>query len=224
MNTNGTAPKANPAPAGNVYDKYHTPNPLARYLMSGFTRSFDEMVSMVPCEEALEVGCGEGELIKRLTNRRRPNLIAACDISSGILAKARENAPKSGLACASVERLPYPDNAFDLVIACEVLEHVENPYLALREIARVTRRAAILSVPREPLWRALNVARGAYLSDMGNTPGHIQHWSASSFKATVAMALRVRTIRKPLPWTMILAEKRYENLWNLAPYQDVAAR
>jgi hypothetical protein len=30
-------------------------------------------------------------------------------------------------------------------------------------------------VPREPIWRIGNMARGRYLGDLGNTPGHIQH-------------------------------------------------
>ena len=64
-------------------------------------------------------------------------------------------------------------DAFEAVVCTEVLEHLEEPEKALRELLRVTRRWVILSVPREPLWRVLNMVRGAYLRHFGNTPGHI---------------------------------------------------
>ncbi len=35
----------------------------------------------------------------------------------------------------------------------------------------------LLSVPKEPIWRICNMARGKYWKDLGNTPGHIQHWT-----------------------------------------------
>ena len=48
-------------------------------------------------------------------------------------------------------------------------------------MARVARRWLLVSVPHEPLWRALNVARGAYLRELGNTPGHLNHWTRAAF-------------------------------------------
>jgi SAM-dependent methyltransferase len=71
------------------------------------------------------------------------------------------------------EPFPFADGEFALATAIEVLEHVPDPEGTLAEMARVARGGHVLvSVPREPLWRALNVARGAYLRDLGNTPGH----------------------------------------------------
>ena len=61
--------------------------------------------------------------------------------------------------------LDFNDRLLDLVADTEVLEHVPDPGRVLAEMARVARRSLIVSVPREPLWRALNVARGAYLKD-----------------------------------------------------------
>jgi ubiquinone/menaquinone biosynthesis C-methylase UbiE len=103
-------------------------------------------------------------------------------------------------ACAQ----PWPDDQFDLVLALEVLEHIDDPGAALAEIARVARRAAIISVPNEPLWRVLNMARGAYLCRFGNTPGHLQHWGASSFRRLVETELEIEDMRRPLPWLMAL--------------------
>jgi hypothetical protein len=73
---------------------------------------------------------------------------------------------------------------------------------------RVARRHVLLSVPREPLWRVLNVARGAYWRDWGNTPGHVQHWSRDEFVALVSRYFTLTRVVAPFPWTMVLAEKK----------------
>jgi hypothetical protein len=72
-------------------------------------------------------------------------------------------------------------------------------------MARVARGGNLLvSVPREPLWRGLNMARGAYLRDLGNTPGHLNHWSRRGFVALLSRHGEVREVRSPFPWTMLL--------------------
>jgi hypothetical protein len=97
----------------------------------------------------------------------------------------------------------------DLVICCEVLEHLPDPEATLRSLTRAARRAVVLSVPREPLWRVLNVARGKYWSELGNTPGHLQHWSSRGFAQFVGRHLEIVEIRTPLPWTAVLARPRF---------------
>ncbi len=62
----------------------------------------------------------------------------------------------------------------------------------------------IVSVPREPLWRTVNMARGAYLKDLGNTPGHVNHWSKRSFVSLLERHGEVVEARSPFPWTMLL--------------------
>ena len=69
-----------------------------------------------------------------------------------------------------------------------------SPEATLAEMARVARRHLLVSVPREPLWRGLNMARGAYLRDLGNTPGHVNHWSKRGVRLA-ALALRRRSRR-----------------------------
>ena len=71
-------------------------------------------------------------------------------------------------------------------------------------MARVAARHLLVSVPREPLWRALNVARGAYLRELGNTPGHLNHWSSAAFVALLGRHGEVLEARSPFPWTMLL--------------------
>lgn len=191
--------------AGNVLDKYRARNPLVRLLMRRFLHAVGNLYLQVPASNALEVGCGEGDLCAHLA-RMRDLPFTAVDASTWILEEARRRHPAIRFEAADAAALPFPGRSFDLVLACEVLEHLPEPERALSEIARVARRAAILSVPREPLWRALNVLRGAYLKEWGNTPGHLQHWTRRGFVEFVSRRLRVRRVVGVAPWTVVLAE------------------
>ena len=54
------------------------------------------------------------------------------------------------------------------------------------------------------MWRALNTARGAYVRELGNSPGHLNHWSKRGFVSLVSRYGEVQEIRSPFPWTMLL--------------------
>lgn len=191
---------------GNVYDKYGTSNPVARRLMAEFTRELDELVGVTGATEAHEVGCGEGELSIRLA--RRGLRVRATDAFGQVLEEARRRASAAGVEIAfeatPVEELGPEGHAAELVLCCEVLEHLEDPERALEVLARLARPWLIASVPREPLWRALNLARLSYVSELGNTPGHLNHWSKRGFVRFLRRRFEVVEVRSPLPWTMVL--------------------
>lgn len=191
---------------GNTYDKYGSKNPIARLLMAGFLRAFDRALPVAPPARVLEIGAGEGRLLSRVRARFPDARCVAAEFSPVLAARARA---ETGLpyVAQSAEALGVQDASVDLVLACEVLEHLRDPERALAEIARVARGRVVLSVPREPIWRALNLARGAYVRALGNTPGHVQHWSRSGFVALVSRHLRVIEVSAPLPWTMVAADR-----------------
>lgn len=192
---------------GNVYDKYGTGNPIARRLMRGFLDAVTELYRQVGPRTVLEVGCGEGRLADTLVRSGpRPERFVACDLE---LDGVREGLdPQIEFQPASIYELPYEDGAFDLVVCCEVLEHLEDPPTGMAELARVARRGVLLSVPWEPVWSVLNLARGRYLLDLGNTPGHVQRFSRGAILRLVEPHLQVTTLRRPLPWTVILGRPR----------------
>jgi SAM-dependent methyltransferase len=191
---------------GNHYDKYGSKNPIERALLGAFLDAVTGFYDRVAPATVLEVGCGEGQLAHRLVTRRRPERFVACDVELGAIMKGID--PLIELHTASIYELPFPDAAFDLVVCCEVLEHLDDPRRGLREVARVARRAAIVSTPREPLWRAMNMMRGKYLRDLGNTPGHVQHFGGRALARLVDQELTVVGRRSPIPWTVILGERR----------------
>lgn len=185
---------------GNVEDKYHARNPIARALMRGFLRAVTDLYLAADPRRVLEVGCGEGRLADHLIRRRRPERFEACDVE---LRPAPEIDPGIALREASIYALPYADASFDLVVCCEVLEHLHDPAAGLAELARVSSRHVLLSTPWEPVWRLLNLARGRYVRDLGNTPGHVQHFGRRALVDLARTRLDVRAVRRPLPWTVI---------------------
>jgi 2-polyprenyl-3-methyl-5-hydroxy-6-metoxy-1,4-benzoquinol methylase len=201
-----TGTTAAEVPTGNTYDKYGSSNPLVRRLMTGFDSALDELWERAAPESVLDVGCGEGVVTLRWADRLGEGRIVGIDLDDpGLRAEWRKRTrPNLEFRAEEATRLSFADGEFDMAAAIEVLEHVPEPHATLAEMARVARRWLLVSVPREPLWRGLNVARGAYLRDLGNTPGHLNHWSKRAFVSLLSRYGKVEEARSPLPWTMAL--------------------
>jgi ubiquinone/menaquinone biosynthesis C-methylase UbiE len=200
------APADTEVPTGNTYDKYGSTNPVVRRLLAAFEGTLDELFAHADPASVLDVGCGEGVLTTRWAERIGERPIVGIDLPDPKLeahwqARSRENL---AFTTGRAEQLPFERDEFDLVAAIETLEHVTDPELAVAELARVARRHVLASVPREPLWRMLNVARGAYVRQLGNTPGHLNHWSRASFARLLARHGELIEVRSPFPWTMVL--------------------
>lgn len=185
---------------GNVYDKYGTRNPVYRRLMAGYFRSLARVLPDPLPPRLLEVGCGEGHTAAWLARRSSPGRLIAVDIEPRMLARARCEIPSVGFVCGSAAELPFGDGQFDLALFLEVLEHLQHPGEAMKATRRVCSGALVASVPREPLWRVLNMMRGAYWPKLGNTPGHVQHWTRRSFLAFLRQHGTVELVEAPLPW------------------------
>ncbi|MEA2252405.1 MAG: hypothetical protein QOG70_2647 [Solirubrobacteraceae bacterium] len=196
---------------GNTYDKYGSTNPVVRRLMAGFEGTLEELYAQADPQSLLDVGCGEGVLVHRWAQRMGDaRRIVGIDLDDPALHAewAKRTAPNLEYRVMKAENLPFADGEFDTATAIEVLEHVPDPEHTVAEMARVAQRWLLVSVPREPLWRGLNLARGAYLKELGNTPGHVNHWSKRSFVALLSRHGEVVQARSPFPWTMLLVRLR----------------
>jgi ubiquinone/menaquinone biosynthesis C-methylase UbiE len=99
----------------------------------------------------LDVGCGPGSITQGLAQRVAPGQVVGVDLSGDTLDSARANAAAQGLTNltyeqASVYQLPFPDAAFDVAYAHQVLQHLSDPRKALREMLRVVRPGGLIAV------------------------------------------------------------------------------
>jgi SAM-dependent methyltransferase len=129
---------------------------------------------LTPGSSVLDIGCGPGTITADLAARVAPGPVTAVDQFADVLDVAhaeveRRNLSNVSFATGDVHKLDFPDDAFDVVHAHQVLQHVADPVLALREMRRVCRPGGIVAVrdadyagfiwfPRLPeldLWRDL---------------------------------------------------------------------
>ena len=173
--------------------------------MANFERTLAELFRQAGPRSLLDVGCGEGVLTQQWAQRLAGRVVGI-DLEDPVIQAEWEKhrAPNLEYRVMKAENLPFADDEFDMACAIEVLEHVPDPEHTVAEMARVASSSLLVSVPREPLWRGLNMARGAYLRDLGNTPGHVNHWSKRAFVELLSRHGEVVEARSPFPWTMLL--------------------
>jgi ubiquinone/menaquinone biosynthesis C-methylase UbiE len=190
---------------GNHTHKYTARNPAIRLLTERWVANLDRILGRVegPVDRALEVGCGEGVIAARLHDRWGE--VAALDLPDAGLRADWRGVDGPRFLHANALELPFADDRFDVVVAAEVLEHLPDPDRGLQEMARVGRRHLVLSVPREPVFRGCNLVAGRYVRDLGNTPGHLNHWSRRGFVRFVSQVAEVQEVTSPFPWTCVWA-------------------
>lgn len=195
---------------GNTYDKYGSKNPLVRLLMHGFESNLQQLILKAGVNEIHEIGCGEGYwILKWLEEGKNAR---GSDFSKKAIELARLNAADREVSThfkvANIyDLLPEVDMA-ELVVCCEVLEHLEQPERALDVLSQLAKPYLLTSVPREPLWSIGNMLRGKYLGDFGNTPGHVRRWSKRAFLSLIGRYFEIVETRSPLPWTMVLCRAK----------------
>lgn len=189
---------------GTSGDKLTNKNPLAKLIIRNFDNKIRELLYIAQPRKVLEIGCGEGHVTEIILNETEA-IVHATDISEKLVDELRNRMPddRLSLQAISIESMSTEIEA-DTVVCCEVLEHIEDPELGLQKLAQFNAANYIISVPREPLFRGMNMARGAYLKDFGNSPGHIHHWSTSAFKRLVSRYFTIEQVRTPIPWTVLL--------------------
>jgi ubiquinone/menaquinone biosynthesis C-methylase UbiE len=198
--------------AGNHFDKYRSNNKIYKYLLNNFINNCRKFIKCAHPVKVLEIGCGPGDFAFWIFNKHddRDSTLTdyiGVDVSREVISEANSRYPHRNFVVASAYALPFEDESFDFVIACEVLEHLERPDDALREIERVCKDYLLVSVPREPLWSSLNMLRGKYIMTFGNTPGHVQNFTIRAVRKLVQKRFKIVEIVFPIPWTLILARR-----------------
>jgi SAM-dependent methyltransferase len=189
---------------------------IGKTLINGYFQAVDNLVkstgvASLKAPKAVEIGCGEGHSTERLRALLPGHIqFQASEYVDGLVPLAQAKNPEVVIQQESIYKTRHADNSFDLVFLLEVLEHLDYPDDGLEEIQRILKPGGylILGVPREPLWCMLNMARGKYLTRLGNTPGHLNHWSTMTIKRYVEHYFGdVKYTKTPLPWTLVAAQK-----------------
>lgn len=189
--------------------KYESRNPLQRAAIDRFLSQVARLTRQVAPETILDVGCGEGFVFRALIDAGVQARITGIDRSERAIADARRRLGGSAtLRVTDALDLADLGEQFDLVMMLEVLEHVDNPGRLLRILERLTHAHLLLSVPREPFFRGLNLLRGRHLARLGNHPEHVNLWGRRAFLDFVGERFDVVEAPPAFPWTLVLARKR----------------
>ena len=194
---------------GNLVDKSELKNPLSRWMVNNFDRQLISLLSETGAKNIHEVGCGEGRITYKISELFKIK-IRGTDLSETIIStlNGKNSNPLISFESKSIYDLVPGEDSADVILCCEVMEHIDNPSKGLDILKELKARFYVFSVPREPLWRFLNMMRFKYLKYLGNTPGHINHWSSRQFSGLLSKnGFSIIKIKKPLPWTMCLAER-----------------
>ncbi len=190
---------------------YRSRNPVIKFLLERF---YDKLESLVTpfigdVEALLEVGSGEGYSTSWLREifRQHDTKFFSSDLVFGLVLRNRKRTGEENLFVQDIMSLAVGTNKVDLVIALEVLEHLPDPTVAVIELARVTRKWAMVSVPFEPWWRIGNMLRGAYLAELGNTPDHRNQWGKHSFANLLKKEFSKVEVKVSFPWLIASCKK-----------------
>ncbi len=134
-----------------------------------FLRWLFDLEAPAPGERLLEVGCGRGDLWLMNADRLPAAKVTATDASPGMAAEARARLASQpiSVALADVGALPFPAEAFDVVLANHMLYHVADLAAGLAELHRVLRPGGTLHASTNG---AGHMAELAAMSDSGPTP------------------------------------------------------
>lgn len=158
---------------------YHSKNPFEQLLWQKKLATMTELFHSIPYNTVLDIGCGDGAGIETI---RSTASYTGIDISPTQLAYVKSQLPRlkkihTGplkLIQHDATTLPFKNQSMDLLIACDVLEHVLRPEQLLREMKRVVKPNGFIfvSIPNEPIWELL---RTLLLRFPARSPDHLSY-------------------------------------------------
>jgi SAM-dependent methyltransferase len=177
---------------------------------------FAELADVKPGQRALDVGCGPGGLTAQLVDRLGAGAVSAVDPSAPFVAAVRARLAGTDVRCAVAERLPFPDDSFDLALAQLVVHFMADPVSGLSEMARVTRPGGLIAAcvwdhaggsgPLAVFWRAAHDVDPSVRDESelaGSREGHL---------AELCQAARLTDI-EPTSLTVTVQFATFDDWW-----------
>jgi SAM-dependent methyltransferase len=162
--------------------RYTHPSRLYRWHLRRFHDRIADWIACTKARTVLEVGCGEGYVLAHLSDRLPGCQFVGCDVRPEALKYASRICPAERVLLleGTAYQLPLADVSFELVLATEVLEHLQRPDAALAELQRVSARWVLVTVPLEPIFEALN--RLGLWMGIAAPAGHVHFWGPAAFR------------------------------------------
>ena len=183
--------------------KYDTKNPLKRALLKRFLDRTRRIVDSPGVRSVLDVGTGEGLFWLHDAGRE----VVGVDVRMDALREAASHGVVRPVRGSAYE-LPFDDSSFDLVVAIEILEHLESPERAAAELSRVSRSRVLVTVPWEP-WFSLGVllGTGQHWRRLGREPEHINAFGPHDIEAVLSPWFGSVTVATCAPWIVVEASE-----------------
>lgn len=160
--------------------KWEYGNVLYQHVLARYLGRMAQHVRALQPASVLDAGCGEGYVYRGLRARGVQAAWEGVDASEGAVRFAAARNPECRWSVGDLRQMRQASGSAELVLCSQVLEHISQPELVRDELARVSARWLLISVPLEPLFRsicALTVATG-----IGQDPGHVNFWSPRRFR------------------------------------------
>lgn len=115
------------------------------FYVEATTRETLRRLPLAAASRVLDVGCGTGELLRRVRANVPDAVLAGLDPVPEMLDVAREKlSGRDDLRVGYADRLPWNAGTFDVVVSCNMFHYISHPVAALREMARVLRPGGAL--------------------------------------------------------------------------------
>ena len=188
--------------AGEDEAKYSSRNVVVRKLIGRMLRRLREAADSTS-GSWVDVGIGEGLALEAM--QAHAGLLVGVEYRSDKLAMALQRLPRASGIRADAGMLPFTNDSVDVVTCLEVLEHLEAPERAVRELSRICRGRCVVSVPWEPFFRLGNLCRGKDLRHWGNNPEHVQHFRPSTLRLLLRRSFGEASVYPCFPWIIAVA-------------------
>jgi 2-polyprenyl-3-methyl-5-hydroxy-6-metoxy-1,4-benzoquinol methylase len=180
--------------SGNYFNKYKSKNILVKFVMKKYFKTLQKLIGKTSKNKILDLGCGEGEIIRFLIKRYNVQRVTGIDIDPVIINNLKKEHPSFKFYKLFLDENIKIKGIYDLSLCLEVLEHIPNYKKAIKNISTINTKKLIISVPNEPFFRLANIFRLKYLSSLGNTPGHVNNFSYFKFKKLIRQNFKNKRI------------------------------
>lgn len=191
-----------------LQQKYLTKNPIKLKLNDIFIDAILSIVEKYSSDSIVEIGCGEGHVLKKISEKY-PNLkLKGCDINEDALKLARVTLPEVLFEKIDIlEPFSIADKT-DIVLVLEVIEHIANYKKALENIASLKSKYFVISVPNEPIFSYTSLLTLKNIKRFGKDPEHVNYWTSKQITQILSEYFKVIDVKTPGLWTICTCTKK----------------